>query len=59
MEWVYQQRASLVRFMRTTQKAAPLVATGVAGLLALSLHVALARAAGLQARAVARRPSGR
>ena len=47
MEWVYRN-VPLVRFMRTTQKAAPLVATGVAGLLALSLHVALARVAGLR-----------
>jgi arabinofuranan 3-O-arabinosyltransferase len=46
MEWVYRN-VPLIRFMRTTQKAAPLVATGVAGLLALSLHVLLARVAGL------------
>ena len=32
MEWVYRH-VPLVRFMRTTQKAAPLVAIGVAGLL--------------------------
>jgi arabinofuranan 3-O-arabinosyltransferase len=42
MEWVYRN-VPLVRFMRTTQKAAPLVAAGVAGLLALFVHVALAR----------------
>jgi arabinofuranan 3-O-arabinosyltransferase len=42
MEWLYRN-VPLVRFMRTTQKAAPLVAAGVAGLLALFAHVALAR----------------
>jgi hypothetical protein len=45
MEWVYRN-VPLVRFMRTTQKAAPLVAVGVAGLLALLVQVALARASG-------------
>ena len=39
MEWVYRN-VPLVRFMRTTQKAAPLVAVGVGGLLALFVHVA-------------------
>ena len=34
MEWVYRNIA-LLRFMRTTQKAAPLVAIGIAGLLGL------------------------
>jgi arabinofuranan 3-O-arabinosyltransferase len=42
MEWVYRN-VPLLRFMRTTQKAAPLVAVGVGGLLALFVHVALAR----------------
>jgi arabinofuranan 3-O-arabinosyltransferase len=42
MEWVYRN-VPLVRFMRTTQKAAPLVAVGVGGLLALFVHVALVR----------------
>src|ERR671915_195070 len=42
MEWIYRN-VPLVRFMRTTQKAAPLVAVGVGGLLALFVHVALAR----------------
>src|SRR5918999_1260054 len=42
MEWIYRN-VPLVRFMRTTQKAAPLVAVGVGGLLALFVHMALAR----------------
>ena len=42
MEWVYRH-VPLVRFMRTTQKAAPLVAIGVAGLLGLAAQVAWAR----------------
>jgi arabinofuranan 3-O-arabinosyltransferase len=42
MEWVYRN-VPLVRFLRTTQKAAPLVALGVGGLLALLVHVALGR----------------
>ncbi|HEV3379122.1 MAG TPA: alpha-(1-_3)-arabinofuranosyltransferase family protein, partial [Thermoleophilaceae bacterium] len=42
MEWLYRN-VPLVRFMRTTQKAAPLVAAGVAGLLALFVQVALQR----------------
>jgi arabinofuranan 3-O-arabinosyltransferase len=42
MEWVYRN-VPLVRFLRTTQKAAPLVGVGVAGLLALLVHVALGR----------------
>src|SRR5919106_265216 len=42
MEWVYRN-VPLVRFMRTTQKAAPLVGVGVGGLLALLVHVALGR----------------
>src|ERR671915_207427 len=42
MEWVYRN-VPLVRFMRTTQKAAPLVAVGVGGLLALFVQLALAR----------------
>ncbi len=36
MEWVYEH-FPLVRFMRTTQKAAPLVAAGTAGLVGLGL----------------------
>ena len=42
MEWIYRE-AWLVRFMRTTQKAAPLVAVGVAGLLGLGARLAWAR----------------
>jgi arabinofuranan 3-O-arabinosyltransferase len=42
MEWVYRN-VPLVRFLRTTQKAAPLVGVGVGGLLALLAHVALGR----------------
>jgi arabinofuranan 3-O-arabinosyltransferase len=42
LEWVYRN-VPLVRFMRTTQKAAPLIAVGVGGLLALAVQVALAR----------------
>ena len=42
MEWVYRN-VSPLRFLRTTQKAAPLVAVGVGGLLALFVHEAVAR----------------
>ncbi|HEY2636873.1 MAG TPA: alpha-(1-_3)-arabinofuranosyltransferase family protein, partial [Solirubrobacteraceae bacterium] len=42
MEWVYHH-FFLLRFMRTTQKAAPLVALGVAGLLGLGARLAWAR----------------
>jgi arabinofuranan 3-O-arabinosyltransferase len=42
MEWVYYE-LPLLRFMRTTQKAAPLVAVGVAGLLGLAAQLAWAR----------------
>ena len=54
MEWVYRN-VSPLRFLRTTQKAAPLVAVGVGGLLALFVHVGLRacarrRAAGCVAR---------
>jgi arabinofuranan 3-O-arabinosyltransferase len=42
MEWVYRN-VPLVRFLRTTQKAAPLVGVGVGGLLALLVHVVLGR----------------
>ncbi len=42
MEWVYRH-VPLVRFMRTTQKAAPLVAIGTAGLLGLGAQLAWAR----------------
>ena len=42
MEWVYRH-VPLVRFMRTTQKAAPLVAIGMAGLLGLGAQLAWAR----------------
>jgi arabinofuranan 3-O-arabinosyltransferase len=48
MEWVYR-KAWLVRFMRTTQKAAPLVAAGVGGLLGLAAQVAWARLRALPA----------
>jgi arabinofuranan 3-O-arabinosyltransferase len=46
MEWIYRN-VPLVRFMRTTQKAAPLVAIGIAGLLGLAARVAWARLATL------------
>ncbi|MEA2364144.1 MAG: arabinofuranan 3-O-arabinosyltransferase [Thermoleophilaceae bacterium] len=46
MEWVYRH-VPLVRFMRTTQKAAPLVAIGVAGLLGLAAQMAWASLAAL------------
>ena len=49
MEWIYRE-AWLVRFMRTTQKAAPLVAVGVAGLLGLGRPAGV----GAPARAAAR-----
>ena len=39
MEWIYRH-VPLVRFMRTTQKAAPLVAMGIAGLLGLAAQAA-------------------
>ncbi|HEV8152703.1 MAG TPA: alpha-(1-_3)-arabinofuranosyltransferase family protein [Solirubrobacteraceae bacterium] len=42
MVWVYRN-IPIVAFMRTTQKAAPLVAIGVAGLLGLGAHLAWAR----------------
>jgi arabinofuranan 3-O-arabinosyltransferase len=42
MEWVYRN-VPLLRFMRTTQKAAPLVAIGAAGLLGLAAQVAWGR----------------
>ena len=42
MEWIYRE-ASVLRFLRTTQKAAPLVAIGVGGLLALLVHVGIGR----------------
>jgi arabinofuranan 3-O-arabinosyltransferase len=38
MEWVYRN-VPLVRFMRTTQKAAPLVAIGLAGLLGITAQL--------------------
>jgi arabinofuranan 3-O-arabinosyltransferase len=46
MDWIYQHIAVL-RFMRTTQKAAPLVAMGVAGLLGLGAKFAWDRLGGL------------
>jgi len=42
MEWLYRN-FPLVRFMRTTQKAAPLVAIGVAGLLGIGAQMAWMR----------------
>ncbi|HKP21046.1 MAG TPA: alpha-(1-_3)-arabinofuranosyltransferase family protein, partial [Thermoleophilaceae bacterium] len=42
MEWVYRN-VSVVRFLRTTQKAAPLVAVGTGGLLALLAQAGVAR----------------
>ena len=44
MEWVYKH-VFVLRFMRTTQKAAPLVAMGVAGLLGLGGAAGLGAAA--------------
>jgi arabinofuranan 3-O-arabinosyltransferase len=46
MEWFYRN-VPLVRFMRTTQKAAPLVAMGVAGLLGIGAQLAWMRLRGL------------
>ena len=40
MDWIYHH-VFVLRFMRTTNKAAPLVAVGVAGLLGLGTHSAL------------------
>jgi arabinofuranan 3-O-arabinosyltransferase len=42
MEWIYHE-VLVLRFMRTTQKAAPLVAVGVAGLLGISVQLAWQR----------------
>jgi hypothetical protein len=42
MEWVYRN-VEVLRFMRTTQKAAPLVAIGTAGLLGLAAQLAWVR----------------
>ena len=42
MDWVYQH-VFVLRFMRTTNKAAPLVAVGVAGLLGIGSAHALRR----------------
>jgi arabinofuranan 3-O-arabinosyltransferase len=47
MDWVYRE-FFVVRFMRTTQKAAPLVAIGLAGLLGLGAQLAWARLAALR-----------
>jgi len=45
MEWVYHD-LPLLRFMRTTQKAAPLVGVGVAGLLGIAAQLAWDRVRG-------------
>ncbi|HEY7600167.1 MAG TPA: alpha-(1-_3)-arabinofuranosyltransferase family protein, partial [Candidatus Limnocylindrales bacterium] len=45
MEWVYHD-LPLLRFMRTTQKAAPLVGVGVAGLLGIAAQLAWQHARG-------------
>jgi arabinofuranan 3-O-arabinosyltransferase len=42
MDWIYRN-VEVLRFMRTTQKAAPLVAIGVAGLLGLAAQLGVAR----------------
>jgi arabinofuranan 3-O-arabinosyltransferase len=42
MEWIYRE-VPVVRFMRTTQKAAPLIAIGAAGLLGLGSQLAWQR----------------
>ena len=47
MEWTYRN-VELLRFMRTTQKAAPLVALGGAGLLGVAAQMAVARLAGMR-----------
>jgi hypothetical protein len=46
MVWIYRN-VSVLSFMRTTQKAAPLVAMGIAGLLGLGAQLAFARLRGL------------
>ena len=47
MEWVYRN-VFVLRFMRTTQKAAPLVAVGMAGLLGLGAQQAWGRLRALE-----------
>jgi arabinofuranan 3-O-arabinosyltransferase len=42
MDWVYRN-VPILRFMRTTQKAAPLVAVGIGGLLGLATQLAWTR----------------
>jgi arabinofuranan 3-O-arabinosyltransferase len=42
MDWIYRH-VEVLRFMRTTQKAAPLVAIGVAGLLGLAAQLGAVR----------------
>ena len=49
MEWVYNE-IFVLRFMRTTQKAAPLVAIGIAGLLGLGAQLAWVRLRALRGR---------
>ncbi|MEA2420848.1 MAG: arabinofuranan 3-O-arabinosyltransferase [Thermoleophilaceae bacterium] len=53
MEWIYHE-VLVLRFMRTTQKAAPLVAVGVAGLLGISVQLAWQRVRALQRPALGR-----
>ncbi|HYP48322.1 MAG TPA: alpha-(1-_3)-arabinofuranosyltransferase family protein, partial [Thermoleophilaceae bacterium] len=48
MEWIYRN-VPLVRFMRTTQKAAPLVAIGGAGLLGIAAQLAWIQLRGMGA----------
>lgn len=47
MDWIYHN-VFVLRFMRTTNKAAPLVAVGFAGLLGLGARYALSRLRGIR-----------
>ena len=53
MEWIYHN-VFVLRFMRTTQKAAPLVAVGMAGLLGIGAQLAWARLMSMRPGAVRR-----
>lgn len=53
MEWVYHE-IFVLRFMRTTQKAAPLVGVGVAGLLGIAVQLAWQRVRALRRPALSR-----
>ena len=58
MDWVYHH-VFVLRFMRTTNKAAPLVAVGVAGLLGLGARAGARAAANAAAAPAAHRGAGR